>query len=211
MKSMAQDRIVCVICIGLLMSLCFSGAGCIGQMTVPEDHFYTLPEVPPEGGALPITEGTLAVDKLQAHGLYKERSLLYVLSDKPLELQRYYYRHWANSPSYLIQENLLAYLRTGNWAQKVIRYKSGMKADKIIRGQLLRFERIVDKENVSIMASLELQLLNGDSPALPLINNTYSARINAADSSIYATVEAYAKALKQIYDGFINDIKKSSF
>ena len=208
MTGMAHDWMVCSLFIGLLASLCFLVGGCIGQIKVPDDHFYTLPEVRADMGNVTITEGTLAVDKVLAYGLYKERSLLYVLSNKPLELQRYHYRHWAHSPGYLIRENLLAYLRTGNWAQKVIRYKSGAKVDKIINGRLLRFERIVDQEKVSIMASLELQLCDGNSHMPPLINNTYSARVNAADSSIYATVEAYGKALQQIYDGFINDINE---
>ncbi|MGA1824457.1 MAG: ABC-type transport auxiliary lipoprotein family protein [bacterium] len=208
MTDIAHSGIVCPLLVSLLTGLCLLAGGCIGHVKVPDDHFYTLPEIRSDRGNAPILEGTLAVDKVRADGLYKERSLLYVLSSKPLELQQYHYRHWAHAPGYLIQENLLAYMRSGNWAQKVIRYNAGAQADKIINGRLVRFERIVDNEKVSIMASLELQLCDGNSHIPPLVANTYSARIDADDASIYATVEAYGKALQQIYDGFINDINE---
>ena len=85
-----------LICVFLL-------SGCMGQTTVPEDHYYRLPEIAPDNRInKPVIEGTLGVELFQLIGIPNTRSMLYVDPIHPNELKQYHYRHWVDSPQKLI-------------------------------------------------------------------------------------------------------------
>ncbi|MCW8955582.1 MAG: hypothetical protein OQL09_01765, partial [Gammaproteobacteria bacterium] len=84
----------------LLLVMSLAGCGITGK-PVPQDHFYRLPEVKIDA------EGSSVIDSLQlvsvtANGLYNERNLLYVDASRPLEVNRYHYHYWLESPLTLI-------------------------------------------------------------------------------------------------------------
>lgn len=77
---------------------------------------------------------TIRVDLLRSDGLHDEMTILYTNTDTPLELHRYHYNHWTDSPPRLIQESLLKYLRKPRLVQNVMRYDPGQQMDGTIDG-----------------------------------------------------------------------------
>ena len=68
--------------------------GCAGRSTVPDDHFYQLPEILPlKTSTSRQTEVIIGIDSLRSDGLHGERAVLYVDADNPLELRRYHYHY----------------------------------------------------------------------------------------------------------------------
>ena len=73
--------------------------GCAGSGAVPDDHFYQLPEIiPPKSFTTPRTDVIIGVDSLRSDGLHGERAILYINADSPLEIRRYHYHYWTDSP-----------------------------------------------------------------------------------------------------------------
>ena len=96
-----------------LLTLVLLGlVGCVSQTSVPEDHYYRLPEIKPEKTlSQPILNGAIGIAQLRAEGLYLERTLLYIDPTQPLEVRRYHYRHWIKVPTQLLHDSMLAYMR----------------------------------------------------------------------------------------------------
>jgi len=192
--------------IPLLMPLIVMG--CAGRTTVPDDHFYQLPEILPAiKQEAHLINGTLGIAPLRSDGLHRERAILYVNSDHPLELHRYRYHHWTDSPPRLVQESLLKYLRETRIAANVSRHTPGMQADGLIRGRLAQFKRIIDNNDIKVSVTLELEYGDQHNPGANRLNREYSALIPLKDSSLHSSIEGFGKALQQIYDAFLEDMQ----
>ena len=180
-------------------------AGCAGRTTVPEDHFYQLPEIGPvmiyDSGQIDITIG---VDSLRSDGLHGERAILFINTDTPLELHRYHYHHWTDSPPRLIQESLLKYLRKSRLAQNVVRYEPGQHMDGTIEGTLLHFERIIGPNGINVEVALDLGYL--DQKHHLAWHKEYHATAYIKDSALHSSIEGFGTALQQIFDTFAKDL-----
>jgi len=181
-------------------------AGCAGRTKVPDDHFYQLPEfLPTRIFNDHVINTTIAVAPLRSDGLHGERAILYVNSNRPLELHRYHYHHWTESPPRLIQESLLKYLRQSSLVSNVVRYDPGENIDCMINGTLHHFERIVDADGIKVEVVLELEYSNQD-PGKTW-HKEYSVTLPIKNASLHSTIEGFGSALQQIFDTFINDLK----
>lgn len=192
-------------CSLLVLTGCFGG-----NAQVPQDHFYRLPEVKktkPLGA--PVTKGVVGVKALRSDGLHRERTMLYIEHDQPLEIHRYHYHHWTNTPARLIQENMLDYLGKIGFASDVIRYRPGMKVDAVLKGRLLRFERLLNASGIQVIVSIELSY---DPKAKQLqkgFHKEYTVTLDAQGTSIHDTAKTFGAALQQIYQSFIKDITET--
>jgi len=182
-------------------------SSCISQAPIPQDRFYRLPELTSTNLPQGILTNTIAVTPFKMQGIYNERNLLYIEATKPLELQRYHYRYWASSPNYLIQDNLISYLRTTSIADNVYHYQSNLEADRIVSGRVLRFDRVLEGSGSSVIINMELQVSNGNINSLPLLKKQYSSSATINNKGFNNVVEAYGRALNKIYDAFISDIE----
>lgn len=186
----------------LLLSACLGG----GSTSIPQDHYYRLPRNKPvEVLAKPVLQGSVAVMQLQSHGLYRDRSMLFIETATPLEVQRYHYHHWTESPPLLIQENLVHYLRHKQAARRVMRYRPGTPADFYISGRINQYERVIDDGNPGVTVTLELELQS--SQQKPLWRREYTHSLAVANMDMHATVQAFGEVLTQIYEQFLADIK----
>lgn len=169
--------------------------GCVNQATVPQDYFYRLPVVHP---AAPLEnkliKGTLAIAPLMAEGVYRERPLLYVEAERPLELVQYHYRHWSQVPTQLIQDSLLEYFREVNIADKVMRKRSGKPVEFIIQGHLLKFERVVHGSKTEVVVELEIEYQRRTKEGYRSESKTYNRQIISGDSAIHDSIEAFGVA-----------------
>lgn len=183
-------------------------AACVGgQPPVPEDRFYRLPETDgSEHFAEALLNGTVGIARLSADGLHHERAVLYIESERPLEIRRHHYFYWSDSPPRLIQAHLLDYLRAVGVGERVVPYDPALRMDHVISGRLLRFERLLGAQGPAVAVSLELQLdARGDGG--PARIGTYSVTRPVADGSVNAAVQGFGAALEEIYGRFVAELR----
>jgi ABC-type uncharacterized transport system auxiliary subunit len=186
-------------------------SGCVSQPAVPQDFFYRLPLLHPDSPlAEKVVDGTAAVDQLEAEGVYRERPLLYVDAQRPLEVVQYHYRHWIKIPSQLIQDNLVDYLREANIADRVERYTGGQRPDLLIKGRLQKFERRVEETHATAVVEMEIEFRQKTPRGVRKITKVYSSEVPAQGSAIHDSVEAFGEALRQIYDTMLSDLNSLS-
>ena len=136
----------------LLSMLSLAGCGITGK-PVPQDHFYRLPEVKVE------VQDSSALDSLQlvsvtADGLYNERNLLYVDASRPLEVSRYHYHYWIESPLTLVGKYMVDAIKTSHIASQFSGPGEQASADARMSIQIVRFERIIGSAGVSVQVVL---------------------------------------------------------
>ncbi len=179
-------------------------SACVSTTPVPEDSFYRLPE-PAAAQASAVVPGTVAVASLRSDSLHRERAILYVDSQKPLQIKRYHYHFWMDSPPKLIQENFLAFLRKAGFADHVVRTGQGRLSDHVIKGRLNRFERLIEENASQVIVSVELEYASKNT-RLPGLRKQYQIIRNVNGPSIHNAVEAFGLALSEIYENFISDV-----
>ena len=193
----------------LLLSLIIV-PGCVNTPEIPQDHFYRLPEIEKAASIELSSVKSIGVAQIKAEGLYRERSILYLTENNPLELKRYYYRHWANPPPDLVQQHLIQYLRAVFPQKKITRYLPGDSVDAVISGRLLRFERIIKNEAAGVLVSLELEyhpkntVNHGDT-----LQNEYRMKSEMEGNEIQHSARQFGAALIHTYQKFLKDVLSS--
>jgi ABC-type uncharacterized transport system auxiliary subunit len=179
-------------------------AGCAQQPPVPEDRFYRL-QTPQDGSVTHPLKGSVAVKRLQSDALHNDRAILYSEASQPLQLKRYHYHFWIDTPPRLISEHLISWLRHSRAADVVLTDRPGVRPDYTLSGKIRRFEQITDKGQSSVEVSLELQLENNGNH-IPLLVRDYSARVAARSRNIEDVIAAFSEALTRIYADFMKDV-----
>lgn len=181
-------------------------ASCANQAPVPQDQYYFLPSATSPHRLADKLVTPVAVAPFQAEGIRRDRALLYIDSHAPMTIRRYHYHHWAISPPKLIQEHMLAYLRLSLNDNEAIRLEPGTESSSTIRGKILRFERLTAKQENGVIVSLELSYMSANEKVWQKV---YTVKENSGNR-IENSVEAFGKALEQIYNAFLNDISPHS-
>lgn len=181
--------------------------GCVNQPAVPEDYFYRLPELQPgKPRDSTLFNGLLLVDEFQAEGVYRERPILYVDSKRPLEVLQYHYRHWIQTPSQLIQDNLVEYLRGANIATRVERYSSGKSGEMLIGGRLQKFEQRVQSNGATAVVAIEIVFRRKTPQGTIKQIRNYEDKVMAEGPTMHDSVVAFGKAMQHIYDRMLADL-----
>ncbi len=204
-----MKRVVSWLLLGGL-SLALAGCGIFGGTKTPPDRYYSLPHKDPAKVlSRPVLNGVLAVERLQADTLRDDTHLLYVISDRPLEITKHDYRYWTNSPTILVQQRFYTYLNKARFAKRVMRYDPAIKADYLLRARLQNFERLVSPQKLEVLVSVEITVVkyNGDVVFAPV---AYTERLEyprggTADETIHTSVKTFERALRRILDRFISD------
>ena len=180
-------------------------AACASTGPAPDDHYYRLPPASAASGQAPLTEGTVFVEQLIADGIYRERSILYSSDSGGLELSRYHYQHWVDTPSRLIRDQLIDYLRTTHEASQVVSVVD-VPAQLSIYGRIRHFERRVTSSGVTVVVALEFRV-NSDTSESPVLLREYSRSEEIDDASIPASVTVFANLLDSIFGELVADIR----
>lgn len=187
--------------LGLAALLMVALTACSNRVAeLPEDRFYRLPEPTPVAAA-PRFAGTLAVALPASDGLHNERAMLYAQHDRLLEIRRYHYFFWVQTPPRLVQEHLAEYLRRARVAEPVVLADGKVGSGLRLESRLIRFERIVGGTVPQVMVELELALRDGADAR----RHRYRVLLPAQDGSVYASVEAFGQALEAIYARFLQE------
>lgn len=188
-----------IITLGLAML-----AACGGQSTVEEDHYYRLATGQVAPASQPLADGAIFVEQFLADGIQRERALVYAESSAAAELRQRHYHFWADSPSRLLRDQLVDYLRAAN-AGGQITGAPEVPAELSIYGKIRRLDHIVKSGSAEVVVVLEFRVQRAGLDA-PLLVRQYERTMSAADSSVEAAVDVFAAALSGIYAELVEDI-----
>ena len=188
--------------VGILLLM----VGC-GQPEVPDARFYRISvDQPIKEEEVVLLKGQLLVRQFLADGLVSERPLIYTASSGVL--QQYHYHSWSESPTRLIQEQLVKYLRRLKLAEEVVTPEMRIDADYELIGKIKLLEHILTAEP-SVSVELELGLVNAQAGALIFLGD-YTSRIRCSNNSVEAAVLAFGQAISNIFGNFAQDVQVDS-
>lgn len=188
----------------LVLLLVLLGA-CARQPPVPADHFYRLPDPKVQALTEPLVQGVILVNPFQTDGLHNERSMLYTEDTHAITLNRYHYSYWLDTPTRLLQNYLVSYLRAAKAAATVVT-DPGVRSALSISGRIMRLEQQLHGKSSRALISLELRV-DGPNPARPLLLKDYRADVTATDDSMESLVLAFQQGLDRIFAQFLSDTR----
>ena len=179
--------------------------GC-AQPEVPAGKFYRIYAEQPNdsGGSGPRLDGVLVVRPFLADGLVSERLLVFGEASAVGSMQQYHYHSWTESPTRMVQEQLVTYLRGAAVAEEVITPEMRVDARYELSGKIRRFEQIRG-ESPQIIVELEFGLLEPRAGRLLIVKN-YRAQVACEDESIDAAVLGFNAAISQVFEDFLEDL-----
>lgn len=191
-------------CVLVLIACAGTLGGCLGDRS-PVDQFYQLALSDPHRKFdSPPLQGTLQVARPWANALTGERSLLYRKSSQSPQVYRHTYHRWVDSPTILVQQEMIHYLRSSHLADQVVTPKLRVKVDYILSCQIVRLERILD-DSPRVVMELELGISSTKNNQALLLR-TYREEQVTNNDGIDESVTAYNHALANILDRFLTDV-----
>ena len=179
-------------------------AGCAAG-PAPENHFYRLQADAPETSLeKPVFPGTLEVDLFRSDALAGERLLLVRAEPDSPEIRRLPYHYWVDAPTRMVQIEVATYLRAAGAADRVIMPATRVEPDYVLRGRIVRLERVLGGPTPRARIELEISVVRVRGRALVLLVS-YDEEVVAQDASIEATVVAFDRALTRILERFVAD------
>ncbi|MDQ1362359.1 MAG: trans aux protein [Pseudomonadota bacterium] len=152
---------------------------------IPADHFYRLPV------ATPVNHARLVeIKSVRAEGIYNERALLFVEQARPLEVNRYNYHFWVQTPAALVQTYMQGCLNNSNAAITPAASQPAVQIHSVIHA----FERVIDKGQTQAVVKLQIN------------HRIYESTIVADSMDMHATVAAYGKAMQQVCEAVARDL-----
>ena len=176
--------------------------GC-AQPKLPQENYYRLVVADPADSEK-VLDGSLVVEPFIGNGLTSERSLLYSTTTAPLKVQQYHYHYWIDPPPHMIQDQVVAYLRSGGTAAKVVTPEMRLLPDYALTGRIKRLERIVGGSQFKAVVELEIGLSDARDNSLVLLE-TYVAE-EPAGKDMASTVEAFNRGVAKILERFVADL-----
>ncbi len=190
----------------LIYLVIFTLGGCSAQKPVPEDRYFRLPDVAASSiQHTPLSDGIVYVSIFESNGLHRERALVYSDSREGVELRQYHYHHWVDSPTRMIRDHLVHYLRAIGAAPTIV---SSIDPDsKIeIKGKIHRFDRVINNDTIEVVVALEL---SADRGGRLLHVGDYILTEPAGGRAMNDTVEAFHRALTNCFNQFVSDVAAS--
>jgi ABC-type uncharacterized transport system auxiliary subunit len=181
-------------------------SGCAAPTVAPQDSFYRLGEPESVAPAAAALDGTLVVARFLADGLLGERSLVYVKENSPQLLRQYSYHFWSESPTRMIQDRTVEYLRRAGVATMVTTPEFRAAADYQLTGKIRRLEQIRGSAP-AVVVSLEFGLFRvRDSRLLHL--HTYEQMLDVDGNDVASAASAMSAALLNILSRLSEDLSR---
>jgi ABC-type uncharacterized transport system auxiliary subunit len=190
----------------MLLPLAALLAGCAAPMVPPQDSFYRMAEPESVAAAGAALDGTLVVPRLLADGLLGERNLIYVEENSPQVLRQYNYHFWSESPTRMIQDRCVEYLRLARVATMVTTSEFRAAADYQLTGKIRRLEQIRGP-SPRVVVSLEFGLYQvRDNRLLHL--HTYEQKLDVGSNGVAAAASAMSAAVLNILSRLSEDLSR---
>jgi ABC-type uncharacterized transport system auxiliary subunit len=179
------------------------GLAACSSAPVPTDTFYRLEarSAPPPRAGGPV-KGVAEVTPLRGEGVVNERAILYRAGSS--QLRQYSYHFWADTPSAMLQRDLIDALRDAKAFERVVTPELRLNRDYEISGIIRKLEHDVTSGSRAVMEiELAVRKIGGNQV---LLMKSYSAELSASDDEVGAAVDGFAGALGQIIAAFIADL-----
>lgn len=181
-------------------------SGCGAPGVVPQDSYYRMSEPESVAPASAMLDGTLVVPRFLADGLASERHVIYVQSNSPQVLKQYNYHYWSESPTRMIQERTVDYLRKARVAPMVVTPEFRAAADYQLTGKIKRLEQIRGSAP-RVVVSLEFGLYRvRDNRLLHL--QTYVQELDLDGDDVGSATSAMSAAVLMILSRLSDDLSR---
>lgn len=187
-------------CITVLMAVaCWACA----QAPVPKDQYYRLTVSAPAPGP-ELVHGSIEVHRFSADDLTAGRAIVYSRQGQSNQLMSYHYHFWVESPTTMLQQELVRYLRTAQAATAVTTTELRTRPDYVLHGRIRHLEQVAGPNPAAAIAlELIVKKSGSDTPALV---RTYARKLLLPDNSVAAAVAAVNQGLNEIYGEFLRDL-----
>ena len=176
----------------------------LGGGSIPQDHYYKLAELAISPQPEPRFK-QLVIKPVKASGLYHDRAILYIEQEKPLELKRYHYSFWSDTPANLVHKALYQGLVSSGLAQKISHDIKSSRPDYVIDSRIVNFERILNSGNVTVQVALDISVRSGHNENDQWIKR-YSSNQLLKTTAMYPSAEAFGRAVEDISKQLISDL-----
>jgi ABC-type uncharacterized transport system auxiliary subunit len=156
-------------------------------------YVLDIPSLPSQEPQFPIS---LAVGRVTTNELYRADRLVY--GSGPVELGTYEYERWAEAPADMVQDVLIASLRSTRQYRSVSRISSSMRGtgDYIVRGRLLGLYEVDNKPKMEARFSVQIELFDPKS-GMTVWNDSYSHDEPIEGKKVPDVVEALDKNVRE--------------
>lgn len=183
-------------------------AGCFGSAPpVPKEQYFRLIATAPAGQAADTIAGGIEIVPFAGEGVMSERPLLFS-ADGGRKLEQRNYAYWTSAPPQMLRDQLVAYLRQANVADRVVPSELRVESAYAVRGTIKRLEQLVGSTTGAII-SLELSVLENSSDQL-LLSKIYTAEKPTSGQSIDDAVAALSDGLDEIFAAFASDLASAN-
>jgi len=141
----------------LLFVILFSGSLVACGASRPVRYYVIDPGPAPasaSGAPLPIT---LLVARVTGASIYRDDRVVY--GSGPVQLGLHEYERWASPPTDMMQDLLVASLRSSGQYRAISRVSTNVKGDYVVRGHLVALDE-VDKPDLVGRFSFQLELFD---------------------------------------------------
>ena len=187
----------------LILSVNFLTACGLGGASLPQDHYYKLPALDISAQSEPHFN-QLVIKPVKATGLYHDRAILYIEQEKPLELKRYHYNFWSETPANLLHNALYQGLSSSGLSQNISRDIKAVRPDYVIDSRVVRFERVIHRDNVTVQVALDISVRSGHDVS-DQWTKRYSSQQELTTTAMHPSAEAFGRAVKDICEQLITD------
>jgi ABC-type uncharacterized transport system auxiliary subunit len=152
----------------------------------------------------PLTSLPIEVEVFRADGIYAEEALIYAADPAATSLRTYHYQLWSDPPSRGLQGRLTRLLRDSGLSILVTDTLPASTQALRIQGRIIHYERVQNAGTYTARVGFDMRVEqdNGE----PVLEQTYSADVDAADATIGATVQAFGAAVDQAFAKFYTDL-----
>ena len=179
-------------------------AGCAAG-PAPENHFYRLQADTPEASLeTPVFPGIVEVDLFRSDALAGERLFLDRPQPDSPEIHRLPYHYWVDAPTRMLQAEVATYLRAVGAADRVITPEIRVEPDFVLRGRIVRLERVLGGPAPGVNVELEISVVRERGRQLVLLVH-YDEEEIAEGDSIEAAVLAFNRVITRILERFVAD------
>ncbi len=188
----------------LVIAFILSLGACSAQKPVPVDRFYRLPDITMnENDRVNLKSEVIYVRIFETDGLHRERALVYSKEDSSLELKQYHYQHWIDSPTRMLRDHLVQYLRAIDTSASVVTSVDPYPQLEI-KGRIKRFDQVNSEAGREVFVTLELRA-DRDGRLVHVGDYSVSEKINSTETS--DVVMVYGDLLLTCFRQFVADVK----
>jgi cholesterol transport system auxiliary component len=173
--------------------------------SVPDVTYFRLPPPTPFPHTdKPLTTLPMEVEVFRGEGIYAEQAMIYTNSTDAGSLRTYHYQLWSDPPSRGLQARLTNMLRDSGASTLVTERLPASDQALRVHGRILRYERVKHDPGFDVSVSFEIRVEQDSGE--PLVEQTYTAQVSAADNTMEATVRAFGAAIDQAFAKFYAEL-----